>query len=655
MTTVTEPPEQGIEPRVHAVVAQNLTKTFPGPPEVTALRPASFRIGRGEYVAITGSSGSGKTTLLSLLGLLDVPTAGAYHLDGVDVADLNDKQRSGVRATRIGFVFQAFHLINYRSVLDNVELGLVYQAAPRNERRRRALDVIEQVGLGHRRHARCSTLSGGEKQRVAIARTLVRDPALVLCDEPTGNLDTATTAQILDLLDDLHQRGLTIVVITHDPTIAAGAQRRLTIADGTVTVPEEPGGRARAEIVRPEVPSPEAVRHSRMRWGDTIIEAAAALIQRPMRTVLTALGTILGVAAFVATTGLAETAQTQVSARFDALRATEVRVQDASPDGTNPFPTDTDARLERLNGVNHAGLSFLIPDNGTLQPRNTAAPPLESSQRIPVIAATPGAIEAALPTLAAGRIYDQWHEARGERVAVVGRVAADQLGITRIDQQPVVFIADTPYTVIGILDDTRRNPDLLLSITIPAAASAELTDLSNTTPEVLIDTAPGAAHLIGRQAALALRPNDPERMRTLVPADPSTLRSQVESDVQSLFYALAVLAVLIGTIAIANATLLATIERRPEIGLRRALGATRHHISRQVTFEASLTGTLAGVLGTLIGLTAVILSAISRTWIPTIDPRILVIAPAIGTVTGSIAGIIPARRAANTPPADTLR
>ena len=222
------------------VDVDNLTKVFPGPPAVTALRPCTFQIHRGEYVAVTGASGSGKTTLLSLLGLLDTPTSGRYRLDGIDVAGLDDGDRSAVRAHRIGFVFQAFHLLGYRSVTDNVELGLLYQGTPKRQRRQRASEVIDRVGLGHRQHALCSTLSGGEKQRVAIARTLVREPALVLCDEPTGNLDTSTTAQILELLAALHATGLTIAVITHDLDIAKTAQRHFAITDGKLT--ESSGG-----------------------------------------------------------------------------------------------------------------------------------------------------------------------------------------------------------------------------------------------------------------------------------------------------------------------------------------------------------------------------------------------------------------------------
>ena len=168
---------------------------------------------------------------------LDHWDAGSVTLDGADIAAMDDTQRAALRRDRIGFVFQAFHLVHYRSVRDNVELGLIYQGVARRERRRRADDVIDQVGLSRRRHALCSQLSGGERQRVAIARALVREPALVLCDEPTGNLDTATTAQILGLLGELHERGLTIVTITHDPSIAGRAQRNLVISDGMLTEP----------------------------------------------------------------------------------------------------------------------------------------------------------------------------------------------------------------------------------------------------------------------------------------------------------------------------------------------------------------------------------------------------------------------------------
>lgn len=394
---------------------------------------------------------------------------------------------------------------------------------------------------------------------------------------------------------------------------------------------------------------------SRLGWRATITEALSAVTQRPTRTLLTALGTILGVGAFVATNGLAETARAQVSSRFDALKATEVRIQDADPDGTNPFPTDASQRLERLNGINHAGISYAIPDTGTLQPRTRLTRPLNQGPPVPIIAAEPGAVLAALPTLQTGRLYDGFHQQRGERVALVGRAAASQLGIARIDNQPAVFLGDIAYTVIGILDDVERNPDLLLSIVIPSSSATRDLPSNGATYEILIDTDPGAAPLAGRQAPIALRPQDPSRLQALVPPDPKTLRNQVSGDITSLFLALSGLALLIGTVAIANATLLNIIERRPEIGLRRALGAKRSHIRRQITLEAAIIGIIGSVIGTSIALIAITAVAATRGWTTTINPTTLAIAPALGLGTGALAGLLPAIKASRTPPAETLR
>jgi putative ABC transport system permease protein len=397
------------------------------------------------------------------------------------------------------------------------------------------------------------------------------------------------------------------------------------------------------------------VEASKLRWSDTISEAVSTITQRPARTLLTALGTILGVGAFVATNGLAETARAQVSSRFDALKATEVIIQDAAPDGTNPFPADVASRLKRLNGVKAAGLYFTVPDNGDMQPRTTLDRLANTRATVPVVAAQPGALLAALPTLRVGRLYDEFFESESVRVAVIGRAAATKLGITRIDNQPAVFIGDTGYTIIGIIDDVERNPELLTSIAIPVSTATRDLAVEGATYQVLIDTEPGSANLAGRQAPIALRPDQPQRLQALVPPDPRRLRGQISEDVTSLFLALSALSLLIGAVAIANATLLNVIERRGEIGLRRALGAQRAHIRRQITVEASMVGAVAGVVGASFGVIAIVLVSISRQWTATIDTSTVLAAPAIGLLTGAVAGIIPSVRASRTPPAETLR
>jgi putative ABC transport system ATP-binding protein len=214
---------------------RGLARTYPGPPPVPALRPADLVIEAGDYVSVTGPSGSGKSTLLHLLGLLDTPTEGSYLLDGLDTSALNDRDRSALRGSRIGIVFQAFHLLPYRTAVENVLVAQLYNQTPRGGRFRAAADALGAVGMAHRLDALPTTLSGGESQRVAIARALVNRPSLLLCDEPTGNLDSRNAAALMDLLDELNQAGFTIVVITHDAGVAAHAGRSVAISDGILS------------------------------------------------------------------------------------------------------------------------------------------------------------------------------------------------------------------------------------------------------------------------------------------------------------------------------------------------------------------------------------------------------------------------------------
>lgn len=200
------------------------------------LRDVEFQISAGEFVAVTGPSGSGKSTLLNILGLLDRPTSGVYSLDGIRVDEMSERERTRFRSRRLGFVFQGFHLVPRRTVRANVELALRCQRADRGpERAAQVAAVVDRVGLSHRLDAEATTLSGGERQRVAIARAIVTRPGVLLCDEPTGNLDTSAASQIISLLGDMNRTGTTIVMITHDPHIASQASRQLRILDGEVT------------------------------------------------------------------------------------------------------------------------------------------------------------------------------------------------------------------------------------------------------------------------------------------------------------------------------------------------------------------------------------------------------------------------------------
>ena len=213
----------------------DVTRSFIGPPEVQALKGVNLRVEHGDYMSIVGPSGSGKSTMLNILGLLDRPSVGEYHLGGSRTGSLSEDERAAVRASTIGFVFQSVHLLPHRPVLDNVMLPMLYSGIPRAEREQRAREALDRVRLGHRVDFLPGILSGGERQRVAVARAVVSGPRLLLADEPTGNLDATTSGEVMELFEELHADGLTLIVITHDKDVAERATRTIRISDGRLS------------------------------------------------------------------------------------------------------------------------------------------------------------------------------------------------------------------------------------------------------------------------------------------------------------------------------------------------------------------------------------------------------------------------------------
>lgn len=634
-------------------------RRFGSEPAVYALVDVDLSLDRGDWLSITGPSGAGKSTLLNVIGCLDHPTSGSYFFDGIDTANLTDKQRAGLRSQRIGFVFQSFQLLPYRSVLENVMLAEVYRKQSQHGRRDRALEAIDRVGLGHRIDFLPSKLSGGERQRVAIARALVGSPSVLLCDEPTGNLDSKSSAALLDLFQKLNEEGLTLVVVTHDENVANRASRRVHVVDGSSTdlTTGENGHkstRAPAAIVN------KTVIRSGMTIRDLLVEALAGMFARPIRMVLTILGVVIGLTALVATLGLTRTAGNRIISQFDQLAATELFIR-ARPGRTTgivdprAIPWDAPTRLSRLNGVVATGTMSEVDVRGALVSSSPVKDPLNRSAfKLSVHAASPDLFRAVRAELDSGRLPDLGHSKRADRVAVLGPDAARRLGITGLKQLPAISIGDHLYLAIGILSNVARKPELLGSVIIPEGTARQ--DFGLAGPGiVVVETKIGAAHLIAGQARLALRPDNPRVLKIEVPQEPKRVRDEVQTDLNVMFLLLGGLSLVVGAIGIANITLVGVMERTGEIGLRRAIGATRGHIAAQFLLESASMGIIGGIIGASLGVFIVIAVSAYQVWTPVLDPAAPFLAPLVGGAIGLLSGAYPAMRAAHLEPVEAFR
>jgi putative ABC transport system permease protein len=398
---------------------------------------------------------------------------------------------------------------------------------------------------------------------------------------------------------------------------------------------------------------------SRLRAADLVREALAGILQRPGRTALTMAGTALGVGAFVAILGLTATAAAQIGSQFSVFAATQVTVTDAGDSGDQAaldFPPDADARIDALHGVLAAGVYWQV-DTGQDQVGLTPGTSAAQGLGLNVYAATPGLLPATGAVLSAGVPINAFDQSQAQPVALLGVVAASQLGITSLSDAPVIYIGETACTVVGIVSAAPRLPSLSLSVIVPASvALAQYGPPDPSNPaQMIIHTRLGAARLIANQAPVALRPDDPQLLSATAAPGLAHLQQGVSFTVNSLFLLLAAVSVAAGMLGIANMTLVAVIERTPEIGLRRALGARPGHIATQVLAESGTIGLAGALVGTALGIATVLTVALARHWTAVLDPVAVFPAPAAGAITGLLAGIYPALRAALVEPASALR
>lgn len=620
---------------------------YPGTPPTRALDRVTLSVAPGEFLAIEGRSGNGKSSLLSVLALLSTPTSGRYTVQGQDVTRLTRRDQARARSRLFGFVFQSFHLLDHRTVRDNVELGLVYRGVPASVRHERARQALREVGLEDKADQRAGQLSGGECQRVAIARALAVGAPVVVADEPTGNLDTGNSRAVVEVLERLHARGHTVVLVTHDPAVAGHAQRRIRISDGAII--SDTGARAQAPTTDPIPPGRDSVQRPR----DLVRDAAASIASRWGKTAALVAAVAVGVGLAVATLGISQSARSQVSDRFDATLNREVTATAEAPTDQVPvLPvatrlTDASSVAARLDALAGLDAYAVLTDNDQHQLRTTPTSPALNSYVYGSSGDLAGAARARI-------VWAGSHRAvLGPGEVLVGRGLARTMHLGPLSGAPTIAIDNHVFAVVGLIEHSARVPDLDNNVVTDLDSAQALHPALRT--RYLLRTRPGAAQQIAGQLPVAVDPVAPQRLTVEAPADPSTLRDQIESDVRTTLYVLTGVAILAAIVSLTNAMMLSVVERTREFGLRRALGARPVHVVAQVMLESTLVGALGGGVGTLLGMTAILGVTITQHWVPVLDTTLVPLALAGGILVGALGGLIAAARAGRIDPGQALR
>ena len=655
---------------MNIIELQNITKTYyPGKVAVPVLKNISLTIRETEFVAIMGASGSGKSTLLYLLGLLDKPTSGNYFLAGQNTIQLSDVELAIWRNRFIGFVFQQFNLLPRMSARENVSMPLVYSDNPQNNR---DIDLLEKVGMGHRINYRPNELSGGQQQRVAIARALINQPKLILADEPTGNLDSHSAQEILQILKDLNKSGITIVMVTHEKNLAAAAERIITLQDGeiisdtrshqqTVSLPEKT---ELPEVTKKVVGREKLEIFNWRKISNYFTQAFRSLLANRTRSFLSILGVLIGVACVITMLALGTGAREDVQKRLASLgsnllivRPGGVRVGGvALGTGVVTRLTREDiAAIEKIPGVSkvvgHVSGRGQIVYNG--KNWNTS---------IDGTTADYPDIRNAHPEQ--GRFFTETEVISRAKLCLLGKTVVRELFS---DQNPIgefIKINRIDFQVIGVLPTKGssgwRDEDDVVVVPLNTAMYRLLgkqyvdsIDVQVASAEIMDDISSQIKKLLLRLHRLTADQTDMIDIRNM-----AELQQAISGTAKTFSYLLgsiALVSLLVGGVGIMNIMLVSVTERTREIGLRKSLGANNQDILFQFVIESIVICLLGGIFGIILGSGISLLLAKFANWSTKISVLSIILSFSFSVLIGLLFGIWPAKRASQLNPIEALR
>ncbi|KPJ57603.1 MAG: hypothetical protein AMS16_01275 [Planctomycetes bacterium DG_58] len=649
---------------------RNLRRVYAkGDIEVVALGGIDLDIREGEFVAVMGPSGSGKSTLMHVLGCLDKPTAGTYQLDNIEVAELGDAELSRVRNQKVGFVFQTFNLLSDNTAGDNIALALVYAGIARKTRQETSRAAALELGLQGRLSHRPTELSGGEIQRVAIGRALANQPRILLADEPTGNLDTATGNEIMAIFHRLHQQGATIVMVTHDQRLAHYADRIVYLTDGKITGEERVTHRETPAEEHHEIRAigarPQKHRH-RMGWWDLIVIGfREGLMTHKMRTFLTMLGVMFGVAAVIAIVSVAKGAELELVRHIEALGANTVRVTARTLEGEVLLESRSKGN-EGLTCADARALASILPSVKGMAPMKQVNADIivgTVKGNSEVWATTPAYPALVNSRVGKGSFFTEEEMTFARSVCVLGSSAASELFGNRDPLGQRVTIGRTTYDVIGVM---ARKPvgdeDLNRHIYVPLTAALLRVKRSTGASEIdriLLAVTEGRHVKPTRDVVVKIlwrRHFGVNDVDVSIPEEKLEFEQQARDLMNLVLLAMAFIALVVGGIGIMNIMLATVRERTREIGIRRSVGATQMDILKQFLIEAVGISFVGGSIGIILGFALGYGITWAAAWAQAVFSFQAVLAGFIVAVAvGLFFGIYPAWTAAKQDPIQALR